>query len=128
MLKRIFAVLFLTLFAAPIAVAADKVCVVASKEEMLATNGIKGISEVEPDRIASFLAKLNAVRAEKGVFALEADSMVIALFGDDTVAFALFKDGCLVPGTAFRGPVKAMKDFLVPFDAVDLLDKVGRGA
>ena len=58
--------------------------------------------------LSKILAELNRTRVEAGVFSFEADNILVGVWSNDgkiNVSFALFQDGCLLPGTSMTKTV-----------------------
>lgn len=85
--------------------AADKSCVVASEADFIAQvtkqSPLPSLYILTKSGHDKFLSFINAQRAKQNVFPLEADKIVIGMFGAQIrVGLVMFKDGCVVPGTA----------------------------
>lgn len=83
--------------------AADKACVVAKESEFIEQVTKRSpppslyiLNKVGHDKFLSFV---NGMRAKQKLFPLEADKIVLGMLGPK-VGIVMFKDGCVVPGTA----------------------------
>lgn len=112
------AVLALAFFAAPV-LANDKVCVLGDEAEFRAD-----VARLKPKMfrasekaVAAILNAINLNRAKSGTYPMEADKILIGVIPPDgsnetMVGIAMFKDGCVVPGSVHLLPVAAWAEFL----------------
>lgn len=116
MLRILVAVLVIA-FAVPV-LAADKVCIIASRQEFFdSVAKIKPtIYRAAPKALAAIIAKINEPRAKAGQFPIEADEFYVGIFTTDKgilmAGVVMFKDGCIVPGTVTSMPIDQWAAFM----------------
>ena len=134
LLLKALAFAFLLTTAVPVFVqhvtAADKVCVIASKDESLERVGkqTKSIRIVPDELLTAFLQNVNAARQKTGRFPYEADEMYIGLLLNGNVGLVLFKDDCVVPGSVVASTPDEMRKFFEEFGVGQIMSMVGLGA
>lgn len=104
------------------------VCTFMSLSFLLESNKdrIVKIHTVEGEKFTQYLDKINAMRAAKKYWALEAVGMVIAEFKTGRIGTALVdKNQCVVPGTIMAGSLAEMKEIFKVVQSDHFFDVVG---
>ena len=135
LLLKALAFAFLLTTAAPVfvqhATAADKVCVIASKEALAAAYEpyISEAITIPPAMRDAYFAKLNKMRKQNGVFEIIADEMVIYKLKSETYAIEIFDKGCVLPFIDRVLTEDGLKMFFYLHGETDIPNHVlGRGA
>ncbi len=114
----------LVVIAPSIARAADKECVIATKEEffMKAQTMIEKSSVVHPDKLKVFIGNVNAGRAKNKLVPLEADMMLVAKLRNGAIGTVMFKNNCVVPGTILSQDEAKTREFFAEMKSEHILD------
>ncbi len=119
--------------AAPFVARADdkpaaEVCSFMSLSFLIESNKdrIAKIHVVEGEKFIQYLDKVNYLRAQKKLFALESVGMVIAEFKNGKIGTVLVdKNKCVLPGTLMAGTMAEMINIFKEVQSEHLFDVVG---
>lgn len=134
-MKKLFASVLCLVFAlafmvtVPAVKAADKpICTFMTLSYLLEANKDKIVKlhTVEGEKFKLYLDKVNAMRAAKKFWAIEAVGIAIAEFKNGKIGTALVdKNGCVVPGTIMAGSLAEMREIFKVVQSDHFFDAVG---